>query len=420
MKRTLNLSYWLFTFALILLLTACEGGGGGSDTSSATSTPTTTSEPTASTLSGTVADGYLQGARVFLDRNGNRVYDSGEPMTMSATGGAFTLSINPGEEQRYPVVVEVIAGVTIDEDDGQPVANSYLLEAPAGHWQFVSPLTSLVNLEMQKNPTMTLLGAERKVKEQLFGVIDEVSLLDDYIALKSDPQKNQKAERNHKAAQVVAALMGRLRSDISANLGGQITEDQQQLVAYLVSDEILRRGDEIEEALNQDGDSEPTATVLSITSVVENQIDTEGLNLERLELYALKIEQLELNPEAWDMEPPSIQQRNILPGAIVSIDKLVTVVFDKELDPQTISANAVSLHRSDGSYASGVVDYDAELKRLRFTPSQMLFAYSDYKVVVSGQLADHSGNQVGKDLEWQFSTSFGLMPPPLAEIGAEL
>src|SRR6056297_2716990 len=119
MKRTLNLSYWLFTFALILLLTACEGGGGGSDTSSATSTPTTTSEPTASTLSGTVADGYLQGARVFLDRNGNRVYDSGEPMTMSATGGAFTLSINPGEEQRYPVVVEVIAGVTIDEDDGQ-------------------------------------------------------------------------------------------------------------------------------------------------------------------------------------------------------------------------------------------------------------------------------------------------------------
>ncbi len=416
MKRILNLCYWLFSFVLLVLLTACEGGGGGGGSSSVTSAPTGTSETTASTLSGVVADGYLMGARVFLDRNGNRVYDSGEPMAMSTAGGAFTLSINPGEGARFPVVVQVIGGQTIDEDDGQPVTASYLLEAPPGRWQFVSPLTTLVHLEMQKNPTMTLQGAELKVKQKLLGVIDEFSLFDDYIALQSDPLKSGKAKRTHEAAQVVASLMGTLRSGIATNLGGQIAPDDQRPIAYLVSDEILRRSDKIEEALNQHSDSDPTISILSIVAAVEEQIDSQTLSRERLDLYAQAIAQ---NLEVWDMEPPRIVQRNIQQGAIVSVATRVAVTFDKEIDPATISAEAVSLLRS-GSYVSGAVAYDAELNELRFTPDQMLFPDSDYTVVVSGQLADHTGNKIGSDLTWQFSTLFDLTPPPLAEIGLEL
>ena len=415
MKRTLNLSYWLFSFTLLVLLAACEGGGGGGSTTSLTSGPAGTSETTVSTLSGTLADGYLKDARVFLDRNGNRVYDSGEPMAMSTVGGAFSLSINPGEGAKYPVVAQVIGGQTIDEDDGQPVTDSYLLEAPPGRWQFVSPLTTLVHLEMQKNPTMTLQGAELKVKEKLLGVIDEFSLFDDYIALKSDPLKSGKAKRTHEAAQVVASLMGTLRSDIATNLGGQISPDDQRPIAYLVSDEILRRSDKIEEALNQQPDSDPTVNILSIVTTVEEQIDPQTLSRERLDLYAQAIAQ---NLEIWDMEPPLIAQRNIQHGAIVSVASRVAVTFDKEIDPATITAGAISLLHS-GSYVSGVVDYDAELKELRFTPNQMLFPDSDYTVVVSGELADHSGNKIGSDLEWQFSTLFDLTPPPLAEIGLE-
>lgn len=416
MKRILNLCYWLFSFALIALLTACEGGGGGGGSSSVSSAPAGTAETTASTLSGTVADGYLTGARVFLDRNGNRVYDSGEPMAISTAGGAFTLSINPGEGTKYPVVVEVIGGQTIDEDDGQPVTDSYLLEAPPGRWQFVSPLTTLVHLEMQKNPTMTLQGAELKVKQKLLGVIDELSLFDDYIALKADSLMSGKAKRTHEAAQVVASLMGTLRSDITSNLGGEISADDQRPVAYLVSDEILRRSEQIEEALNQQPDSDPTVNILSIVTAVEEQIIPQTLSRERLDLYAQAIAE---NLEVWDMEPPRLKQQNIQHGAIVSIDTMVAVTFDKEIDPATISAGAVSLHRS-GSSVSGIVDYDAELKELRFTPDQMLFPDSDYTVVVSGQLADPFGNKIGSDLEWQFSTMFDLTPPPLAEIGPEL
>jgi hypothetical protein len=336
-------------------------------------------------------------------------------MAMSAAGGAFTLSINPGEGMKYPVIAVVAEGETIDEDDGQPVTASYLMEAPVGRWQFVSPLTTLVHLEMQKNPTMTLQGAELNVKQKLLGIIHEFSLFDDYIALKSDPLKSEQAKRTHRAAQVVASLMGTLRSGIATNLGGQIAQDDQRPIAYLVSDEILRRGDKIEDALNQQPDSDPAVNILSIVSAVEEQIDTQALNRERLDLYAQAIAQ---NLEVWDMEPPRIEQRNIQHGAIVSVDTQVRVTFDKEIDPTTISAGAISLLRS-GAYVSGVVDYDAELKELRFTPDLMLFPNSDYTVVVSGQLADHSGNKIGSDLDWQFSTLFDLTPPPLAEIGLE-
>lgn len=412
MKPTLNLCYGLCALVLLLLLTACEGWDGGGGSSSVTSVPAETAQATAITLSGTVADGYLSGARVFLDRNGNRTYDSGEPMAISAAGGTFTLSINPGEGAKYSVVVEVIAGATIDEDDGKPVVDSYLLEAPPGRWQFVSPLTTLVNLEMAKNPTMMLQKAELKVKRQL-GIDDEISLSDDYLA--PPPGRAVEAQRTHKVAQVVASQMGTLRSAIAANLGGQILPDEQQQVAYLVSDEVLRRGYVIAEALNAERNLNQTAVVASLKESVGGQVDLSTLNRSKLQHYADRINQ---NLETWDMEPPQINQQNVAAGAVVSVDTWVAVIFDKELDPVTISTNALSLRRS-GSYVSGAVDYDAELKRLRFTPNQRLFPDSDYEAIISGKLADYLGNPIGTDLVWQFSTLFDLTPPPLAEIGPE-
>lgn len=416
MKRTLNLDYSLFVLMVFLLLTACDGGGGGGS-SPGTSTPSETTQGTATTLSGTVADGYLQGARVFLDRNGNRIWDSGEPMAISTAGGTYTLTINPGEGEKYSVVVEVIAGETIDEDDGQQVADSYLLEAPAGRWHFVSPLTTLVNLEMQKKPTMTIGDAELAVKKKLFGEESppEISLSTDYIALKADSASGDEARRIHKAAQVVALLMGKMRNKIS---DGQIEEGQQKLVAYLISDEILRHGNKIIKALNQDEDSEPVATNSNIISIVEDQIASADLYSEKLDLYAQKIAQMELEPGVWDMEPPRIEQQNIQHGAIVSVDTLVTVVFDKQLNPATVTANAITLHRSDGSYVSGVIDYDANLKRLSFTPNQMLTAYNDYDIIISEYLADHLGNRLGENLKWEFKTLFDLTPPPLVDLDA--
>ena len=54
-----------------LLLIGCGGGGGGSGGGSDTVQKVA--------VAGTVMDGYLKNARVFLDLNDNGVYDSGIP-----------------------------------------------------------------------------------------------------------------------------------------------------------------------------------------------------------------------------------------------------------------------------------------------------------------------------------------------------
>ncbi|MFO7766738.1 MAG: Ig-like domain-containing protein [Pelovirga sp.] len=398
------------TLLMVLLLAACEGGGGGSSSGTTQQETPGTLESAPNSLTGTVADGYLWKARVFLDRNGNRVYDSGEPRAISDEGGMFTLSVNSGDGSLYPVVAEVIAGETIDMDTNQPVADSYMLETPPGRWQFVSPLTTLVNLEMKKNPTMTLEKSELNVKRQL-GIVDELSLFEDYLA--PAPEQAVEAERAHRAAQVVAAVMGSLRRDIADNLAGQTVADQQRLVAYLVSDEIMRQAGTIKKALNQERNLDQTASVSHLITAVREQIDTSDLNRDKLEFYADRIDE---DLEVWDMEPPQIEEQNVVAGADVAIDAIITLTFDKALDPASVTNDAVSMRRIGGSAVPGAVDYDAETQRLRFVPDQMLLPYSDYEVVVSTRLQDQLGNPVDNNLSWEFSTIFGLTPPPPVEI----
>ena len=61
----------------IAVLTACGGGGGGGGGGSSGS----------STLSGTVIDGYIEGAKVCLDVNSNGACDAGEPTTITDSAG---------------------------------------------------------------------------------------------------------------------------------------------------------------------------------------------------------------------------------------------------------------------------------------------------------------------------------------------
>lgn len=66
----------LAALAAIAAATLAGCGGGGSGTTTAAST----------TVSGTVADGYLANAQVFLDKNGNYQLDPGEPNAMTTIG----------------------------------------------------------------------------------------------------------------------------------------------------------------------------------------------------------------------------------------------------------------------------------------------------------------------------------------------
>ena len=187
-------SLFALTALASALLAACGGGGGGGSSKSS--------------LSGTVADGYLKGATVCLDINTNGACDSSEPSTTTTDGGKYTLSdLTAGDENKYPVLVLVPATAVDSDNPTGTVGKPYFLSAPAGKGGFVSPLTTLIQQKVAAGATVD--SAESAVKN-LLGITDTtVSLFSDYIAGKgsatqADATAAGRHARAHEAAKVVA------------------------------------------------------------------------------------------------------------------------------------------------------------------------------------------------------------------------
>lgn len=186
---------FLLTTLASAILTACGGGGGSTKTS----------------LSGTVADGYLKGATVCLDINGNAACDTGEPFATTGDGGKYTLSdINTGDETKYAVVVSVPAGAVDSDNPTGTVGKPYFLSSPAGKGGFISPVTTLIQ---QKVATGASLEAAESAVKALLGITDtSVSLFSDYIAAQgsatqADATTAGRYARAHEAGKVVAASL---------------------------------------------------------------------------------------------------------------------------------------------------------------------------------------------------------------------
>ena len=170
----MKLNPLVIAFGLIPLV-GC-GGGSSSDT---------TSDET-STYSVKAIDGYLRNAQVWLDIDGDYQLDNDEPSALSGEGGATTLDVTGIDTpEQYKVVVQAVAGQTIDEDtitdtntDGTTITTDYMMSAPAGE-TVVTPLSTLVDIVMEEND-IELETAVTQVATDLD--IEEETLLDDYIA----------------------------------------------------------------------------------------------------------------------------------------------------------------------------------------------------------------------------------------------
>jgi uncharacterized repeat protein (TIGR04052 family) len=146
------------------VLTACGGGG----------------TPAASTvsLSGVVADGYLTGAKVCLDKNDNSVCDAGEPFAMSIAGGKYTIDgLTAADIAAYPVVAEVPATAT-DTDLPGTVGKAFVLSTPKGNTT-ITPLSSLVHQELLATPALSAASAAVKVQTAMAITANPLA---DYIA----------------------------------------------------------------------------------------------------------------------------------------------------------------------------------------------------------------------------------------------
>jgi hypothetical protein len=189
------------------------GGGGGGGTPPGVSTVA---------VSGIVADGLLQNAKVCLDVNNNRICDTNEPSAMTNASGAYT--INSAAGTNFPVLAMITAGVTIDSDYGA-VGESYMLMAPAGKPEFVSPYTTLVQSEIDSGRSQNLREAESTVLAGMVGTAGQVgglSLYSNYTDASAGALTTAQLKM-YGTAQLLAKSFAATQTLVGANSGLQLS-----------------------------------------------------------------------------------------------------------------------------------------------------------------------------------------------------
>ena len=169
----------------------------------------------AKSISGKVADGYLVGATVFLDKNGNDQWDTGEPTTKTDTDGAYTLTIDSADVGKHPIVALAIQQVTIDKDTNQAVSNSYILSMPKESvndtvgGNFISPMSTWIHKTMAATPDKNLTDVMNLLRENM-NMPDGMYMLADYVrfgsATSSDPNRDN-YQVMHTVAQNMVPLL---------------------------------------------------------------------------------------------------------------------------------------------------------------------------------------------------------------------
>ncbi|HQV80857.1 MAG TPA: hypothetical protein PLW69_07790 [Agitococcus sp.] len=143
----------LFLWAT-MMLTGCGGGGGDNNSSTPVTTPPTTIKLT--TLSGVVADGYIQGAIVCLDKNANLLCDTSEIQTTTNNKGEYTLkNVNSDDATTFPVIALIPIGAIDQDDPTHAISQPYTLTTPIGKHAFISPITSLIKEYRDDNALST-------------------------------------------------------------------------------------------------------------------------------------------------------------------------------------------------------------------------------------------------------------------------
>ena len=138
------------------------------------------------TITGRVIDGYLSGATVFIDANGDGVHDENEPSTITDNSGNFTL---PGST--IDTIVAVCGADTVDKSTGQPFIG--IFKAPAGS-TMVTPLSTIVEAIISNTEGMASADAAEAVKIA-FGIKQSSDILnEDFVKTGSESLNKTNAQ----------------------------------------------------------------------------------------------------------------------------------------------------------------------------------------------------------------------------------
>src|SRR5690606_38763572 len=125
-----------------------------------------------------------------------------------------------------------VSAATIDEDTGVSVGKPYVLSAPSGVSEFITPLTTAVHGAVARNSALSVDEAAALVKSSI-GAGNDVSLFEDYVAAKqdSDTEAADEYERLHRIAQVTAKVMAENHEVIFEAAGEQGVDPAQSNAA---------------------------------------------------------------------------------------------------------------------------------------------------------------------------------------------
>lgn len=157
--------FYKFAVSVLIahLLTACGGSSTGSGSGSGSIS-----------IGGAVIDGYIEGAKVCLDVNGNGTCDSIEPSATTDSNGRYNLSYN-GNTTGLHILTEVPSTAKDKDDNGMTLAeagkSSFTLLAPAPSSSsgavHVTPLSTMVSQEMIQTGSTSASTVESMLKVKL-------------------------------------------------------------------------------------------------------------------------------------------------------------------------------------------------------------------------------------------------------------
>lgn len=161
----------LISISALALLTACGGSINNSNT-----------------LSGTVIDGYIEGAKVCLDVNKDGLCGAAEPTATTDAQGRYSLDITGLNASGLTLIAEIPDSAKDADDGGQTLAaagkSGYTMATLADRPGVITPLTTLLVGKVQNGP-LDVAQASAQVLAQL-GLPSDTDLHADHVAKGND------------------------------------------------------------------------------------------------------------------------------------------------------------------------------------------------------------------------------------------
>lgn len=244
--KTTKLILGSAALAGIMVLTA--GCGSSSDSDNTMLIEEESSETT--TLSGSVADGYLVGAKVCLDANFNEQCDPEESPVVTDAAGQYQLTVNTVAANAYTLLADANES-TVDLDTGEAIGETWRFKTMAQLGSFISPLTTMVVAEMELNASLGTDAAKERVRTAL-GLAAGTDIAADYIQ-----NANPTA---HTAAQIIARNM----ASVADSLTQAEANGDPRLIQLRAAEQVKAQLGYIGDAAKQGGDYNVTADVTDV------------------------------------------------------------------------------------------------------------------------------------------------------------